>query len=396
MLAALSVCLAFGQRASLVTTYVHEQQYRLVRTTGPSHSAEQCAQALGAPLVAVVKSLVFVPRGLQPPKTSSAAPNKQKATVGAPAAAGENGGVVAPAKTTAKAGRGGKNRARERGRKGGATEAKSPAVEGAGPSSSGVLVLAQGGATVCKLALSRQLGGDWRLATPDEAFALTGHAVGTIPPFGTLPTLADEQILDRDRVFCGAGDCNLHFEISPSELLMATGAIIGAFSTAALDARRPAQLDPEQVTPNRDTVGEPDHAEETYSSGELDPAAENGLARANGAGNVELRLGSWYDSAGAGVASLAPAAASVSNKVSAAVSSTPESAGSIPGSSGSIPGPTEPGALLVSAHASFVEPGAVNSRFINGNVLLPLVRVVSCRKQVRRKINNIIYMQLYR
>jgi prolyl-tRNA editing enzyme YbaK/EbsC (Cys-tRNA(Pro) deacylase) len=158
----------------LMTSYLRDQEFKLIRTSGPSHTALQCADALGAPLETVIKSVVFV--------ASSR-----------PAAA-------------------------------------TPA---------GVLVLAQGGSTVSRLALSRQLGGDWRLATPAEALALTGFEVGSIPPFGTLPTLADERILDQELVCCGAGDRDMHVMLSPADLFRATGATVGAFAfTAAIDATR--------------------------------------------------------------------------------------------------------------------------------------------------------------
>ena len=185
MLVALSCCVAVSPPA---VSYLRGHHFKIIRTSGASHSARQCADALGAPLEAVVKSVVFVPRAEpQPPSARNYRSD----------------------------------------------------VSGASPR--GVVVLAQGEATVSQSALSRHLGGRWRLATPLEALELTGHEVGVIPPFCSLPTLADELILGQESVFCGAGERNVHVKLAPSDLILAVGATVGPFSTFAEAARRAAE-----------------------------------------------------------------------------------------------------------------------------------------------------------
>ena len=66
-----------------------------------------------------------------------------------------------------------------------------------------------------------------RRATPEEARAATGFAVGGTPPFGhpaQLPGYVDPDLLAFEEVWVAAGTPDSVFPLRPSELLRATGA----------------------------------------------------------------------------------------------------------------------------------------------------------------------------
>jgi prolyl-tRNA editing enzyme YbaK/EbsC (Cys-tRNA(Pro) deacylase) len=71
-----------------------------------------------------------------------------------------------------------------------------------------------------------------RRATPEEARAATGFAVGGTPPFGHprhLRTLCDEDLLAYEVVWAAAGTPDSVFPLSPAELLRCTGAEVATF-----------------------------------------------------------------------------------------------------------------------------------------------------------------------
>jgi prolyl-tRNA editing enzyme YbaK/EbsC (Cys-tRNA(Pro) deacylase) len=73
---------------------------------------------------------------------------------------------------------------------------------------------------------------DVRRATPEEARAATGFAVGGTPPFGhprPLRTLCDEDLLVHVLVWAAAGTPDSVFALTPVELLRCTGAQVAAF-----------------------------------------------------------------------------------------------------------------------------------------------------------------------
>lgn len=90
------------------------------------------------------------------------------------------------------------------------------------------LVITKGTGRVDARALAALLGAaKARLARPEEASALTGYAVGGMPPFGhrrPLPVLLEARILDEAVVYAGGGSDGAMLRISPRELLRATGA----------------------------------------------------------------------------------------------------------------------------------------------------------------------------
>ena len=68
-----------------------------------------------------------------------------------------------------------------------------------------------------------------RMASAEEAFALTGFRVGRMPPFGharPLPTLLDRAALEQERLWGGAGDPLVLCSLTPGELARLTEARI--------------------------------------------------------------------------------------------------------------------------------------------------------------------------
>jgi prolyl-tRNA editing enzyme YbaK/EbsC (Cys-tRNA(Pro) deacylase) len=66
-----------------------------------------------------------------------------------------------------------------------------------------------------------------RRASPEEARAATGFAVGGTPPFGhpvSLPAYVDPLLLAFQEVWAAAGTPDAVFPLTPQELLGATGA----------------------------------------------------------------------------------------------------------------------------------------------------------------------------
>ena len=67
-----------------------------------------------------------------------------------------------------------------------------------------------------------------RRATPEEARAATGFAVGGTPPIGhpePVRTFMDEDLLQFEVVWAAAGTPDSVFPLTPNELLRASGAI---------------------------------------------------------------------------------------------------------------------------------------------------------------------------
>ena len=72
-----------------------------------------------------------------------------------------------------------------------------------------------------------------RRATPDEARAATGFAVGGTPPFGHVGALrcfADQHLLTWDEIWAAAGTPDSVFPLTPSELLRVSGATTADFA----------------------------------------------------------------------------------------------------------------------------------------------------------------------
>lgn len=68
-----------------------------------------------------------------------------------------------------------------------------------------------------------------RRATPDEARAATGFAIGGTPPFGHAQPLRmylDGTLLEHREVWCAAGTPSTVFPLAPDALKAATGAAV--------------------------------------------------------------------------------------------------------------------------------------------------------------------------
>ena len=81
-------------------------------------------------------------------------------------------------------------------------------------------------ADTAKLAALRGVG-EVRRATPEEARAATGFAIGGTPPFGfpgPVRVVMDRDLLGYEEVWAAAGTPDSVFRITPMELREATGA----------------------------------------------------------------------------------------------------------------------------------------------------------------------------
>ena len=76
-------------------------------------------------------------------------------------------------------------------------------------------------------------GGECTRADADAVRAVTGYAIGGVPPFGhenAVPAFFDPALLDYDVVWAAAGTPRHVFPVDPRQLLELTGATVGAFT----------------------------------------------------------------------------------------------------------------------------------------------------------------------
>ncbi len=85
--------------------------------------------------------------------------------------------------------------------------------------------------------LGEELGAeDVRRASPEEARAATGFAIGGTPPFGypeRLEVLVDEALMGYDVVWAAAGTPDAVFPLSPHDLVRASAGRVADFSERA-------------------------------------------------------------------------------------------------------------------------------------------------------------------
>jgi prolyl-tRNA editing enzyme YbaK/EbsC (Cys-tRNA(Pro) deacylase) len=97
-----------------------------------------------------------------------------------------------------------------------------------------VLALTSGANRVDAAKLAALAGAvEVRRATPEEARAATGFAVGGTPPFGhpsRIRTFLDPDLLTYEEVWAAAGTPDAVFRITPQELRRVTGAEVADFS----------------------------------------------------------------------------------------------------------------------------------------------------------------------
>lgn len=99
-----------------------------------------------------------------------------------------------------------------------------------------VMVFASGANRVDEAKLAEIVGAaSVRRATPEEARAATGFAVGGTPPFGhpeRLRCLVDRDLLDWDEIWAAAGTPDSVFPLTPADLLRVTGAAPSTLAAA--------------------------------------------------------------------------------------------------------------------------------------------------------------------
>jgi prolyl-tRNA editing enzyme YbaK/EbsC (Cys-tRNA(Pro) deacylase) len=95
-----------------------------------------------------------------------------------------------------------------------------------------ILVIAAGGSRIDDRALAAHFGVGRKkvgLATPDQAYALTGFVVGCMPSFGhrePLRTLIDAAVTPLERVYGGTGDPTVLISLRTRDLLALTGGTV--------------------------------------------------------------------------------------------------------------------------------------------------------------------------
>jgi prolyl-tRNA editing enzyme YbaK/EbsC (Cys-tRNA(Pro) deacylase) len=96
-----------------------------------------------------------------------------------------------------------------------------------------VLALTSGANRVDEALLAKAAGaGDVRRASPEEARAATGFAVGGTPPFGypeRVPAFCDPDLLRHTEIWAAAGAPDAVFPVSAQDLLRISGATVASF-----------------------------------------------------------------------------------------------------------------------------------------------------------------------
>lgn len=90
-----------------------------------------------------------------------------------------------------------------------------------------VLVLVSGVNTVDLAVAAGQIGEDLRRADADTVRAVTGFAIGGIPPLGHATPMRpwmDRELLQFDQVWAAAGTPDCVFSVDPARLAESTGA----------------------------------------------------------------------------------------------------------------------------------------------------------------------------
>ena len=97
-----------------------------------------------------------------------------------------------------------------------------------------VLALTSGANRVDTKRLGTVLGGKISRADADGVREATGYAIGGTPPFGharPLRAVVDRALLAYDAVWAAAGTPDTVFELTPDELVRASGAEVADFAT---------------------------------------------------------------------------------------------------------------------------------------------------------------------
>jgi len=92
-----------------------------------------------------------------------------------------------------------------------------------------ILVLTSGANRVDEERISRYAGESITRADPDFVRAVTGFAIGGVPPIGhaqPMETYLDEDLMNYDTIWAAAGTPNAIFELTPSQLKSMTGGTV--------------------------------------------------------------------------------------------------------------------------------------------------------------------------
>ena len=92
-----------------------------------------------------------------------------------------------------------------------------------------ILVLTSGANRVDEERISRYAGESITRADPDFVRAVTGFAIGGVPPIGhaqPMETYLDEDLMNYDTIWAAAGTPNAIFELTPSQLRSMTGGTV--------------------------------------------------------------------------------------------------------------------------------------------------------------------------
>lgn len=98
-----------------------------------------------------------------------------------------------------------------------------------------VLVLTSGAKQVDTERLGAMLGGTISRADADGVREATGYAIGGTPPFGhvrPLRAVVDPALLEYETVWAAAGTPDTVFELTPADLVSASGAEVADFTAS--------------------------------------------------------------------------------------------------------------------------------------------------------------------
>jgi Cys-tRNA(Pro) deacylase len=89
-----------------------------------------------------------------------------------------------------------------------------------------ILVLTSGANRVDEKLISKYFGENIERADPEFVRAVTGYAIGGVPPVGHLQpmeTYLDEELMSYEEIWAAAGTPNALFKLTPNNLLKMTG-----------------------------------------------------------------------------------------------------------------------------------------------------------------------------
>ena len=95
------------------------------------------------------------------------------------------------------------------------------------------LLLVSGANRVNEKGVALHLGEKLKRPDADAVRALTGYAIGGIPPLGharALTTLIDRDLVQYERIYAAGGTPHAMFPLTPAELVRVAGGVIADVS----------------------------------------------------------------------------------------------------------------------------------------------------------------------